>query len=211
MSSSTGSSLTIRPMGEDDIPQVREIDRVSFSMPWSESAYRHEIADESRSLALVAEAEKQERASQEEGPQTRGAQIVGLLVVWLIVDEAHIATIAVHPDFRNSGISRILLAVGLKSSIKRGARSATLEVRVSNQAAQNLYRSFYFKLVGRRNRYYRDNNEDALIMSRDLLALENYPGGYLGWLQDGGWLKKSDEYHTAGRKIFDNIDLSKVE
>jgi len=216
-------------MEEIDISPVREIDRVSFSMPWPETAYRHEISDETRSLALVAElaadqvAEGQGReidlhteGSLREGSQAGGvrvgdSQIVGVLVVWLVLEEAHIATIAVHPDYRNRGISRQLLVVGLKGAIRRGAKSATLEVRASNIAARKLYRSFHFKIVGRRIRYYRDNNEDALIMNRDLLELENYPTGYLGWLESGAWRKNRDESHPAGRKFFDKIDLSKVE
>jgi ribosomal-protein-alanine N-acetyltransferase len=101
-----------------------------------------------------------------------------MIVVWRILDEAHVATIAVDPEYRGRGIGRRLLVQGLKSAIQNGSRIATLEVRASNITAQNLYRSFSFEVVGRRQRYYRDNNEDALIMTVSNLGEE-----YLRWLE----------------------------
>jgi ribosomal-protein-alanine N-acetyltransferase len=107
-----------------------------------------------------------------------------MIVVWLVVDEAHIATIAVHPDYRGQGIAQELLCAGLIESIERGMRSATLEVRAHNLAAQSLYRRFRFDEAGVRPRYYRDNFEDALIMTADQLDVR-----YLQWLRAGGWKK----------------------
>jgi ribosomal-protein-alanine N-acetyltransferase len=109
---------------------------------------------------------------------------VGAVVVWLIEDEAHIATLCVHPDYRGRGISREILAVALMESIQQGAHLATLEVRANNLIAQALYRRFRFEILGRRPRYYRDNNEDALIMTVDGLD-----DGYARWLASGGWKK----------------------
>ena len=160
------STLIIRLMQLDDLPQVLEIDRQSFSLPWSESAYRFEINNSSSSLALVVE----------EQPAGAG-QIVALVVIWLILDEAHIATIAVRPEARRQGIARVLMVESLRECIARGARSATLEVRASNLAAQALYRSLQFKEVGRRARYYHDNQEDALLMTVSGLGET-----YLRWL-----------------------------
>ena len=86
-------------------------------------------------------------------------------MVWLVVDEAHIATIAVDPDFRRRAIGRRLLNTALFTSWRKGMLRATLEVRAGNLIAQNLYRSLGFTEVGRRYHYYRDNNEDALLLT----------------------------------------------
>ncbi len=180
----TTNSVTVRLMREEDLLQVQAIDRLSFSMPWPTSAYRFELKDNPLSLLWVAE------AVLNDGPP----QVVGAVVVWLVVDEVHIATLAVHPDFRGRGIGKRLLATALKETISREMRSATLEVRAHNEAAQELYRQFGFQTVGRRPRYYRDNNEDALIMTASRLGKE-----YLGWLESGAWERSDSESskHTA--------------
>ena len=141
-------------------------------MPWPESAYRYELFENQGSLLWVAEAF-------EPGGFQR---VVGMVVVWLIMDEAHIATIAVHPDYRGQGIAQDLLCAALIESIEKGMRHSTLEVRARNLAAQRLYHRFRFELAGVRPRYYRDNFEDALIMTAHGLD-ENY----LKWLKEGGW------------------------
>ena len=88
-----------------------------------------------------------------------------MLVLWLIVDEAHVATIATHPDFRRQGIGEKILTVALKDAAKAGATHALLEVRATNEAAQTMYRKFGFEAVGRRPKYYKDNGEDAILMT----------------------------------------------
>jgi ribosomal-protein-alanine N-acetyltransferase len=133
-----------------DLPRVVEIDRASFTLPWPEHSYRFELRENPASHCWVAET---------------GGVIVGLMVIWLIEDEAHIATIAIHPDFRGRGIGRDLLVAGLRDAVGHGAVAATLEVRERNEAAIHLYRRFGFEVVGRRKRYYHDTNEDALIMT----------------------------------------------
>ena len=168
----------IRPMQEQDIEPVLSIDRVSFSLPWPASAYHYEIKENPRSLLWVAEAIGGESPS----------RVIGMIVVWMILDEAHIATIAVHPDFRGRGIAKSMLIVALREAIHQRATQATLEVRASNLAAQNLYLQFQFHIVGQRPRYYRDNNEDALIMTANNLGKR-----YLEWLDQGGWKSKSQE------------------
>jgi ribosomal-protein-alanine N-acetyltransferase len=164
--------LQIRPMQLEDLEQVHAIDRASFSMPWPESSYRYELMENPNSRSWVAITN---------GPD--GNPLVsGAVVIWLIEDEAHIATIAVHPEYRGRGISRELLAVALMNTTQEGARVATLEVRANNLIAQALYRRFRFEIVSRRPRYYRDNNEDALIMTASGLDET-----YLRWLVSGGW------------------------
>jgi len=166
--------IHIRPMRLEDLEQVHTIDRASFSMPWPESSYRYELLENPNSRSWVAVT----NASDDNQPVT------GVVVIWLIEDEAHIATIAVHPEYRGQGISRELLAFALSNVIQEGARLATLEVRANNLIAQALYLRFRFEIVGRRPRYYRDNDEDALIMTADGLD-----DTYLRWLVSGGWKK----------------------
>ncbi|RMF46171.1 MAG: ribosomal-protein-alanine N-acetyltransferase [Anaerolineae bacterium] len=147
-------AVHIRPMAPRDIPQVMAVDKASFAMPWPERAYRFELESNTLSICLVAE----------EKPK-----VVGMIVAWLLVDELHIATIGVHPDYRRQGIGARLLAAALLTGIRRGAHVSTLEVRVSNLPAQALYRHFGYEIVGRRPRYYKDNNEDALLMTASTL------------------------------------------
>jgi len=142
-------------MRQDDLEQVGEIDRVSFSMPWPKKAFQYELNDNPRSTLWVAEANTPGRKN----------QIVGVIVSWLIIDEVHIATLAIHPNHRGKGIAQRLILAALQDAVKKGAHQATLEVRANNIPAQELYRSFGFIVVGRRFQYYRDNNEDALIMT----------------------------------------------
>lgn len=142
--------MNIRRMTLDDLAQVVAIDKVSFSLPWPERSFRFEIADNPASRAWVAELD---------------GKIVGMIVAWLLVDEAHIATIATHPEFRRQGIASRLLIHALEYMRSEGARTSVLEVRESNAAAQEMYRKFGFEESGRRPRYYRDNNEDAVLMT----------------------------------------------
>jgi [ribosomal protein S18]-alanine N-acetyltransferase len=162
-------SINIRPMLENDLERVHEIDGLSFSAPWPPSSYRFELNENPASHSWVAEAHLPDGKT----------VVVGMVVVWLIVDEAHIATLAVHPEFRGRSIARKLLQNALRECVAWGACMATLEVRERNGAAQALYRDFGFDIVGRRPHYYIDNNEDALIMT-----LEDMDEEYLEWLDD---------------------------
>jgi ribosomal-protein-alanine N-acetyltransferase len=108
-----------------------------------------------------------------------------MIVVWMIMDESHVATLAVLPEFRRRGISQRLLKAALTESIQRGARLATLEVRANNKIAQALYRGFRFVVIGRRPRYYQDNHEDAIIMTVDLQQSDGRGLTYSEWLTTG--------------------------
>ena len=150
-----------------DVEQVHALDQASFALPWPERSFRYEVTQNSNAILRVAE------ISEEGGSPL----IAGMIVVWLVVDEAHIGTIAIHPDYRRHGIGRRLLAWALIESQNRGARKAFLEVRRSNLAAQALYRQFGFLAVGVRPRYYQDNREDALLLTLeklDVTALESF-------------------------------------
>lgn len=153
-------TIHIRPMQIGDLEQVQAIDRLSFSMPWPPNTYRYELTENPAAILWVAEACR----------PNDDCKVVGMIVIWLILDEAHIATIAIHPDYRRVGIGARMLKVGLDEALKRGASQAMLEVRAGNSGAQELYRKFGFEVVYRRPRYYKDNHEDALLMNLTGLA-----------------------------------------
>lgn len=150
-------NLILRKMTVDDVPAVVDLDQKSFSLPWPERSFRFELTDNPASRCWVAEVD---------------GKVVGMVVVWLLVDEAHVATLATHPNYRRQGIGRRLLAHALRHMMPDGARSSFLEVRESNFAAQEMYRKFGYEATGRRRRYYRDNDEDAILMNLEALDIE---------------------------------------
>lgn len=150
-------NVIIRRMTVEDIPAVIELDQKSFSLPWPERSFRFELTDNPASRCWVAEVDR---------------KVVAMIVVWLLVDEAHVATVATDPDFRRQGIAKKLLSHTLRRLMDEGARSSFLEVRESNIAAQEMYRKFGYVKIGRRRRYYRDNDEDAILMNLDSLNAE---------------------------------------
>jgi ribosomal-protein-alanine N-acetyltransferase len=151
-------NLIIRRMTLEDVPAVHAIDLLSFSLPWSERSFRFEVAENPAARGWVAEIE---------------GRFIAMLVLWFIVDEAHIATIAVHPDFRRQGIGEQILLHALLAAQSEGARRAFLEVRAGNTEAQAMYRKYGFVVDGVRPKYYKDNNEDAILMSLDSLHVES--------------------------------------
>lgn len=138
-----------------DLPEVQAIERASFTTPWPPNAYRSELEENRLASYLVARV---------------GEQVVGYAGMWLMVDEAHITTFAVHPGWRRRRIGERLLLAMLDLAIARQAREATLEVRVSNLAARRLYEKYGFRPVGIRPRYYSDDGEDAIVMTTEPLA-----------------------------------------
>jgi len=163
----------VDPMQVSDLRQVMDIEREAFSSPWPVSAYRYELTQNELSTYLVLKL-------RQPAPTSRGGRwggmtpplrrrlvetVLGYGGFWMIVDEAHISTIAVHPKWRGRGLGELMLVALIDAAIQRGALEATLEVRVSNLVAQNLYDKYAFAQVGRRKGYYHDNREDALIMT----------------------------------------------
>jgi ribosomal-protein-alanine N-acetyltransferase len=143
-------SVILRKMTLDDLEQVVAIDQVSFSLPWPRSSFHFELTDNPASRCWVAELD---------------GRVAAMLVAWFIVDEIHIATIATHPDFRRQGIGEKLLSFTLQSAKDEGAVSSFLEVRENNAAAIMMYRKFGYVESGRREGYYKDNGEDAILMT----------------------------------------------
>ena len=155
MSIPEGARIHLRAMTLADLDQVNAIEQVSFSTPWPENAFKYELFHNKNSLCWVAEWTEPDRTP----------RIVADIVIWMVLDEAHIGTLAVHPDYRGRSIAQMLLAKALLEAAHSGATHALLEVRVSNQAALNLYRKFGFAVVGERPGYYPDTGEDALLMT----------------------------------------------
>jgi len=151
------SGLKIRRMTLDDLEQVVAIDQMSFSLPWPARSFKFELTDNPASRCWVADLD---------------GRVIGMVVAWLIVDEIHIATIAMHPDFRKQGIGEKLLLYVLQSAKTEGAVSSFLEVREGNAAAIMMYRKFGYVETGRREGYYKDNGEDAILMTLAPLGLE---------------------------------------
>ncbi len=135
-----------------DINNVIAIERASFQFPWSTRFFLDELQmDCARSI--LAELE---------------GRIVGYVLFWLLPEEVDIHNIAVHPDFRRQGIGRLLLEQVVAAARGQERLRVTLDVRLSNAPAQNLYRSFGFVTRGVRKGYYSDNGEDALVMALEL-------------------------------------------
>ena len=146
--------VTIDEMRVTDLDAVHAIERASFTTPWPPHAYQSEIETNRLAHYLVARIDD---------------AVVAYAGMWIMVDEAHITTFAVHPAWRRQRLGERLLLAALDIAVARGAREATLEVRLSNLAARRLYEKYGFRPVGLRPRYYSDNHEDALIMTTEPL------------------------------------------
>lgn len=177
----------IEPMTLDDIPAVVAIERASYSMTWPTRAFDYELRYNSLAHYYVLrttlahppgktslDLTLPDTLSDHWSLVTDQSSLIGLAGFWLIADEAHISTIAVHPGWRGLGLGEWLLLALLEAGLGLGAETATLEVRPSNQPALALYQKYGFAEVGRRLRYYSDNDEDALIYTTPPLASPDY-------------------------------------
>lgn len=141
--------VVIRKMTLSDVDQVYDVEKLTFSLPWSRDSFQNELSHNHFAHYLVLELE---------------GKVVGYGGMWLIGDEAHITNIAIAPEFRGRKWGEKLLVAMKHYAIHRGAVAMTLEVRISNHVAQSLYQKFGFEKTGIRPKYYSDNGEDALIM-----------------------------------------------
>jgi ribosomal-protein-alanine N-acetyltransferase len=145
------SPYTIRLMQLADLESVKEIDRLSFPTPARRGIFEHEL--------------EQNKIAHYQVLSVDSHQIIGFAGYWLMADEVHISTIAVHPDWRGRSLGELLLLNLLQLAYRHPANVATLEVRRSNKTAQRLYHKYQFAVMGERRRYYRDTGEDAIIMT----------------------------------------------
>jgi ribosomal-protein-alanine N-acetyltransferase len=160
----------VEPMRWGDVPQVMAIERKAFTLPWSDYTYRHELLENRNAHYLVARRLNGGVLSKSTWltrllKLEQQAPIVGYGGFWIVLDEAHISTIASDEQWRGRGIGELMLLAMIERGIELGAGEVTLEVRVTNRVAQSLYRKYGFEVVGQRPRYYRDNNEDADLMT----------------------------------------------
>jgi ribosomal-protein-alanine N-acetyltransferase len=165
----TQPPITLDRMAQADLSEVMRIDAASFPKPWPEPSWRHEIESNANARCWVARAGVPPRTLLQRllrKPARRGT-VLGIVCMWVVFEEAHIATIAVHPDARGRRIGDALMRTCVEQADAEGCSRMLLEVRVSNLVAQNLYRRYGFEVIGRRPRYYTDNHEDALVMVRE--------------------------------------------
>lgn len=148
------SQINLRPMTLADLDQVEAIEAASFLTPWPKDIFTYELKPDRPSITWVAEWINPDG----------GTKVVASIVIWVVNAEAHIGTLAVKPGYRRLKIAQKLLGRALIECARGGAQQATLEVRVSNQAAQNLYDKFGFEVLGIRKDYYKDTHEDAVLM-----------------------------------------------
>ncbi|MBN1231490.1 MAG: ribosomal protein S18-alanine N-acetyltransferase [Anaerolineales bacterium] len=135
-----------------DVPRVVEIDKASFTLPWSENSYLFEVEGNEAAHCYLAESLGEKK-------------IVGIAVAWLLVDTIHIATVATDTEYRRRGVSETILRTIFADLIQLGAKEATLEVRESNIPAQTLYKKLGFEIINIRPNYYSDNGEAAYLMT----------------------------------------------
>ena len=170
--------FVVEPMQLDDLDQVRRIERSSFPTLWPRNAYRREILSNERARYLVVRttSEPEQPPKRRQFPlsmlpfgRSDVRDVVAFCGVWVMLDEAHITTIAVDPDYRRLGLGELLIIQMARIALQALATRMTLEVRMSNEIAQALYRKYGFNDSGVRPRYYSDDFEDALVMRSEEL------------------------------------------
>ena len=142
-------SFVFRYMREEDIGQVLEVEHASFTTPWSREAFYNELHNNKFAVYIVLEDDN---------------KVIGYSGAWIVIDEAHITNVAISPEYRGKKLGEAMMRQLMMVAMERGARSMTLEVRVTNHVAQSLYRKLGFQNGGIRKNYYSDNQEDGLVM-----------------------------------------------
>jgi ribosomal-protein-alanine N-acetyltransferase len=141
--------LKISAMSLEDVAEVVRIETLCFPSTWPQNAFYNEIQDNKLAHYFVGRL---------------GDRIAAYGGIWVILDDSHVTTLAVHPDLRGRKYGELMFLHLLDEAISRGASWITLEVRESNTAAQKLYRKYGFTVVSSRHGYYSDNRENALVM-----------------------------------------------
>ncbi|MDO5397330.1 MAG: ribosomal protein S18-alanine N-acetyltransferase [bacterium] len=142
--------ITINRLKKNDPPQLAELDKRCFAIPWSEKAFEDEVNNKLAHYFIARD----------------GGKIVGYAGFWEVCGEGDITNIAVDAEYRRQHIGSMLIKALIKEAADMNTELLTLEVRRSNIAAQGLYKKYGFKEIGIRKGYYSDNREDALIMAR---------------------------------------------
>tara|TARA_Y100001970_G_scaffold28388_1_gene34725 strand:+ start:56 stop:697 length:642 start_codon:yes stop_codon:yes gene_type:complete len=187
--------FSVRLMSNNDISEVAIIERQAFPTMWPPIPFKRELGNKFAEyfvivckldeLLVIPEPQPNTSFLQKSVKKIRGlffsnkldakdSFIVGYLGIWYSLDEAHITSIATREEFRGMGIGEMLLIAAFQRAFQRKSNSVTLEVRVSNEIAQNLYSKYEMIEVGKRKRYYSDNQEDALIMTADDINTDDF-------------------------------------
>ena len=181
-----------RPMSVDDIAQVADIERESFPSAWPQTAYRRELTNKIARYTVISELRDAPPRAPSVGvwrairrivgtePPPADEYLLGFIGVWLMAGEAHVVTVAVRESHRRMGIGERLLIAAIEQAMEYDQEVVTLEVRASNDAARRLYEKYGFANVGRRVRYYTDNNEDAIIMTTPEIATSGFRARFEG-------------------------------
>ena len=192
----------VRPMTLEDIAQVMEVEQQSFPSIWPPTAFKREIQQNRLGRYLVAVQRRAGAPHGEEvpspirsqpgglgrfvgglrhildgdetPPEERNELVVGFVGVWLLIEEAHIVTLAVRDDYRRRGVGELLLITIIETARLAGQEVVTLECRVSNAVALRLYEKYGFERVGIRSRYYSDDHEDAYALSVSDIGMASY-------------------------------------
>ena len=143
------SNINIRHMKIQDIDAVAYVENQCFNIPWSRKSFEYEVLENEKALYLIAE---------------YNGNVLGYAGLWKILDEGHITNVAVLKPFRKKGIATLMLNRLFEMAREESINSFTLEVKRTNDVAIGLYENFGFKTCGLRKGYYRDTNDDALIM-----------------------------------------------
>lgn len=190
-------SFYVRPMRKEDLAQVKEIDREAFPTQWPPPDYRRELQNPLARLIVVCDESKKVTEPEVEAPPEKGISklaskvrrlwrherffgnklppsdrqyVVGFASIWVMADEAHLTNIAVRKQYQRQGIGEQLLISIIDLAAELKADFITLEVRISNTAAQSLYSKYGFTQVSVRRGYYTNNREDALLMSTESIT-----------------------------------------
>jgi ribosomal-protein-alanine N-acetyltransferase len=141
----------------EHVAQMHEIELEVFPTPWSYESLEQDVCGHEIAYYIVG---------------LHSNQVVSYAGFWFVLDEAHITNVAVRPEFRRKGIGRQMMELLLAEAKDRGIVTVSLEVRVSNKAARELYKGLGFSVAGLRKKYYSNNDEDALLMSKILEPLK---------------------------------------
>jgi [ribosomal protein S18]-alanine N-acetyltransferase len=168
-----GLDVTISPVDVIDIEAILSLDRSCFGGLWSIDSYRRELANENSHFLAITVDRRLE-------PETQGT--IGFGCFWAILDEAHITLLGIHPRYQGRGLGQLLLCALLDRAREIEMARATLEVRDSNRSAIHIYEKYGFQTVGRRKKYYQDNDEDGIIMWRGGLQHPYFPQELNDWM-----------------------------
>lgn len=185
---STVSLLELKLIAPQTLSAVLELDALCFGGLWTQEGYQRELDSPNSVLLGLFVGDRREQGDLGEKESKNNYQLritnyelLSMGCFWEIVDEAHITLLAVHPCYQRQGLGQAMLLALIAQASDRGLERATLEVRASNQSALSLYQKFGFKIAGRRRGYYKDTNEDALILWRSDLQHPDFHTTLASW------------------------------